>query len=159
MISVNSVLTVGTEKKGRSMVNEKKVRIMTQIALDEMKYHKKEISEGGYYKSDYVRSHIISSICNVTFSYLLVLFLFALYYADYIFVNIARLEFEKLGFLVFGIYIVIAVLTFFLSHRYFTEQYVKNQAVLGAYCEKLEQLETFYQESKEETEHDTATGV
>lgn len=141
------------------MVNEKKVRIMTQIALDEMKYHKKEISEGGYYKSDYVRSHIISTICNVTFSYLLILFLFALYYADYIFVNIARLKFVKLALLVCGIYIAIAVLTFFWSRRYFTGQYAKNQVVLGAYSEKLEQLEKFYQESKEETEHDTATGA
>lgn len=141
------------------MVNEKKVRIMTQIALDETKYHKKEISEGGYYKSDYVRSHVISVLCSVTFSYLLILFLVVLYHADYIFVNIARLAYEKIGFAVFGTYVGLMVLIWFVAQRYFTHQYVANKAILRAYCEKLKELDVFYQESKEEAEHDTVTGA
>ena len=80
------------------MVNEEKVRIMAQIALDETKYHKKEIREGEYDKSDYVRSHVISAIWNVTISYIFILCLIALYYADYIFLNVARLAYERLYF-------------------------------------------------------------
>ena len=41
------------------MVNEEKVHIMTQIALDETKKCKDQLHEGGYYKSDYIRSHTI----------------------------------------------------------------------------------------------------
>lgn len=141
------------------MVNEKKVRIMTQIALDEMKYYKKEISEGGYYKSDYVRSHVISTLCSVTFSYLLVLFLVAFYHADYIFVNVARLDYQKIGIVVFGIYVSLMILVFFLSYRYFSYKYATNKIILREYCQKLKELDDFYQESKEETEHDTAAGV
>lgn len=141
------------------MVNEKKVRIMTQIALDEMKYYKQEINEGGYYKSDYVRSHIISVICNLTVSYLLLLFLIALYQADYIFVNVARLEYEKIGFVIFGIYIGIVVVGLFFSYFHFTQKYAQNKRILREYCAKLQELEDFYLQSKEETEHDTATGV
>lgn len=141
------------------MVNEKKVRIMTQIALDEMKYHKKEISEGGYYKSDYVRSHIISSVWNVTVSYFLLLFLIVLYHADYIFVNVARLEYEKYGFMAFGIYIGLMVLVILFSYFHFTQKYVANKAILREYREKLKELDNFYLQSREEAEHDTATGV
>ena len=53
------------------MVNEEKLRIMTQIALDETKRHKTEIKEGGYYKLDYIRAHIISVVWNLTLAYVL----------------------------------------------------------------------------------------
>ena len=46
------------------MVNEEKIRIMTQIALDEEKKYKTEIEESGYYKSDYIRAHVISAVCR-----------------------------------------------------------------------------------------------
>ena len=141
------------------MVNEKKVRIMTQIALDEMTYHKKEISEGGYYKSDYVRSHVISALCSVTFSYLLCLFLVVLYYADYIFENIARLAYGKIGAVIFGGYGAIFVIVLFISYHYYTRRYAVNKVIVRGYCEKLKALEEFYQESKEETEYDTTTGA
>lgn len=141
------------------MVNEEKVRIMTQIALDETKNYKEEIKEGGYYKSDYVRSHIISVIWNLTVSYLLILFLIALYHADYIFVNVVRIEYEKLGFAIFGIYVVLIILSIFFSYFYFTKKYAKNTLALRDYYGKLKKLDDFYTQSKEETGDDTATGV
>ena len=51
------------------MVNEEKIRIMTQIALDEEKRYKTEIEESGYYKSDYIRAHVISVVWSLTVSY------------------------------------------------------------------------------------------
>lgn len=141
------------------MVNEKKVRIMTQIALDETKYRKKEINEGGYFKSDYVRSHIISVLWNLTISYILILFLVALYHADYIFINVARLEYVKAGFIILGIYIGILVIGILFSYFHFRDKFAKNRRRLREYQEKLKELEEFYLQSREEAEHDTATGA
>ena len=84
------------------MVNEEKVHIMTQIALDETKKCKDQLHEGGYYKSDYIRSHTISAVWNITVSYLLVLFLIALYFSDYLFVNVVRLNYLQLGIMIGG---------------------------------------------------------
>lgn len=141
------------------MVNEKKVRIMTQIALDETKYYKEEIREGGYYKSDYIRSHIVSVLWNVTVSYLFVLFLIALYHADYIFVNVVRLNYEMIGFAVFGIYIGIFVPTIFFSYFHYRKKYAKNKIALWEYYSKLKELDDFYLQSKEEAEDDTVAGA
>ena len=146
--------------KGESgMVSEKKVHLMTQIALDETKRCKRAIMEGGYYKSDYVRSRTISAIWNVTVSYLLVLFLFALYHADYIFVNVVRLDYEMIGFAVFGIYIGLFVPTVFFSYFYYRKKYARNSIALREYYKKLKELDEFYSQSREEAEDDTVTGA
>lgn len=141
------------------MVNEEKVRIMTQIALDETKNYKKEINEGEYYKSDYVRSHIVSVLWNITVSYALIVCLIALYYADYIFINVARMDYERIGFILLGIYTVLVILSILLSYLFFSKKYVINRKKLEEYFKKLEQLDEFYTQSKEGAENDTTTGA
>ena len=133
------------------MVSEKKVRLMAQIALDETKRYKREISEGGYYKSDYVRSRTVSAVWNVTVSYLLVLFLFAMYHADYIY--------EMIGFAVFGIFIGIFVPTIFFSFFHYRKKYARNSIALREYYKKLKALDEFYSRSREEAEDDTVAGA
>ncbi len=141
------------------MVNEEKVRIMAQIALDETKYHKKEIRGGEYDKSDYVRSHVISAIWNVTISYIFILCLIALYYADYIFLNVARLAYERLGFILLGIYTIFIILTILMSYLFYSKKYIRNRKILEEYYEKLEQLDRFYEQGREDADNDTITGI
>lgn len=143
------------------MVNEEKIRIMTQIALDEEKRYKTEIEESGYYKSDYIRAHVISVVWSLTVSYVLILFLIALYNADYIFVNVARLEYGKLGFAVFGIYVGILILGIFFSYFHFKKKYAENLLALKGYYANLKKLDEFYMQhqNKEETGDDTIIGV
>ncbi len=143
------------------MVNEEKLRIMTQIALDETKRHKTEIKEGGYYKLDYIRAHIISVVWNLTLAYVLILFLIALYNADYIFVNVASLEYDRLGFIVLGIYVGILVLGILFSYFHFKKEYAKNLFILKGYYTNLKKLDEFYtqNQNKEETGDDTIIGV
>lgn len=141
------------------MVKEEKVRIMSQIALDETKYHKKVIHEGEYHKSDYVRSHVVSAVWNVTISYLSLLCLIALYYADYIFLNVARLNYEKIGVVLLGVYSVFVILCILLSYLYFSKKYIEDRKILEEYFQKLEQLDDFYNKNNEEAEDDTVTGV
>ena len=131
------------------MVSEKKVRLMAQIALDETKRYKREISEGGYYKSDYVRSPTVSAVWNVTVRY----------HADYIFVNVVHLNYEMIGFAVFGIYIGIFVPTIFFSFFHYRKKYARNSIALREYYKKLKALDEFYSRSREEAEDDTVAGA
>lgn len=143
------------------MVNEEKLRIMTQIALDETKRYKTEIEESGYYKSDYIRAHTIAVVWNLTLAYVLILFLIALYNADYIFVNVASLEYDRLGFAVLGVYVGILILGIFFSYFHFKKKYVKNLLVLKGYYSNLKKLDEFYtrNQNKEETGDDTIISV
>ena len=132
---------------------------MTQISLDETKYDKEQISESGYYKSDYVRTQMTSAVWNITVSYLLILFLIALYYADYIFINVVRLNYELIGVAVLGIYIALLVPTVFFSYIHARKKYVRNRIALREYYGKLKELDDYYTQSKEEAEDDTIIGA
>ena len=69
------------------MVNEKKVRLMTQLALDEKRFYKDELDESGYFRSDYIRSNTLKVLLGYSISYLLIMGLVAMYYVDYLFTN------------------------------------------------------------------------
>ena len=59
------------------MVNEKKVRLMTQLALDEKRLYKDELDESGYFRSDYIRSNTLKVLLGYSISYLLIMGLVA----------------------------------------------------------------------------------
>ena len=55
------------------MVNEKKVRLMTQLALDEKRFYKDELDDSGYFRSDYIRSNTLKVLLGYSISYLLIM--------------------------------------------------------------------------------------
>ena len=141
------------------MVNEEKVHIMTQIALDETKKCKDQLHEGGYYKSDYIRSHTISAVRNITVSYLLVLFLIALYFSDYLFVNVVRLNYLQLGIMIGGGYFILLTGTVFFSYFYYLKQYTVSQDLVRSYLEHIEVLGAFYQQNENGEENGDDTSI
>lgn len=141
------------------MVNEEKIKLMTGIALDESKRYKEEIAEGGYFKGDYIRSHVTSSIWNITIAYFLVLILVLLYRADYILINITKLSYKMWIGMGIGIYFFICLVTGLISTYYFSLKYKYNITILKEYSKNLEQLKGFYLQAGEETGDDTATGI
>lgn len=74
------------------MVNEKKVRLMTQLALDEKRFYKDELDESGYFRSDYIRSNTLKVLLGYSISYLLIMGLVAMYYVDYLFTNVVQMD-------------------------------------------------------------------
>lgn len=131
------------------MVNEEKVRIMTQIALDETKNCKEEIGESGYYRSDYVRIHTLKVMWTYTISYFLVLILIGLYRLEYLFVNIVRLDYRSLGAVVLGFYVGMMMVCIVLSTLHYSAKYKKNRKKLKTYFSKLRLLEDYYARSRE----------
>lgn len=130
------------------MVNEEKVRIMTQLALDETKRCKEAIEEGGYYRTDYIRVHTMKVLLGVSLSCLLVLGLVALYHMEYLFVNIVKLDYHRLGIAVLVIYIGLMVVCMLGSVVYYSAKYTRSLKQRKAYLSRLKELERFYADSK-----------
>lgn len=131
------------------MVNEKKVYIMTQLALDETKRCKTEIEESGYYRSDYIRSHSMRVLWGVSMSYLLGIGLIALYHIEYLFVNVVKLDYRSLGFIALGIYVGVIIVCLTGSVMYYSAKYKKSRKKLKIYMSRLKQLEDLYAEEQE----------
>lgn len=144
---------------GKAVVNEEKTRIMTKIARYEMNLGEKVINEGGYYKSDYVRSHTLSVICNFSIAYCFILVLIALYNIDYIFLNFVTINYLNLFFKIFTPYIFVIIVCAVVSNIYYTDKYHRDRELIKEYYTELKRLEKYYADSGKETVDDTITGV
>lgn len=131
------------------MVNEKKVRLMTQLALDETKYCRAEIAEAGYYRSDYIRSHTLRVIWGSTLSYLLIIALIALYHMEYLLLNLVKLDYRSLVLIAVGIYVGCITVSVVIAVIYYSNRYKKNRRKLKAYLADIKKLEEFYAEDQE----------
>ena len=131
------------------MVNEKKVRLMTQLALDEKRFYKDELDESGYFRSDYIRSNTLKVLLGYSISYLLIMGLVAMYYVDYLFTNVVQMDMQSMVWLAGCIYVgLLLIITLFCVLFYMTK-YTNNRKRLRKYMMEIDQLQKFYRDSKD----------
>ena len=89
------------------MLNFKKIRLMTKLAVYEKKDGKEDIHLSKYYKTDYVRFQTLKSIITATIGYALILALIAFYRLEYLIKNADCSGLLKLiGTYVLGFYLM-----------------------------------------------------
>lgn len=134
------------------MVNEKKVRLMTQLALDEKRFYKDELDESGYFRSDYIRSNTLKVLLGYSISYLLIMGLVAMYYVDYLFTNVVQMDMQSMVWLSGCIYVgLLLIITLFCVLFYMTK-YTNNRKRLRKYMMEIDKLQKFYRDSKDNKE-------
>ena len=134
------------------MVNEKKVRLMTQLALDEKRFYKDELDESGYFRSDYIRSNTLKVLLGYSISYLLIMGLVAMYYVDYLFTNVVQMDMQSMVWLAGCIYVgLLLIITLFCVLFYMTK-YTNNRKRLRNYMMEIDKLQKFYRDSKDNKE-------
>ena len=134
------------------MVNEKKVRLMTQLALDEKRFYKDELDESGYFRSDYIRSNTLKVLLGYSMSYLLIMGLVAMYYVDYLFTNVVQMDMQSMVWLAGCIYVgLLLIITLFCVLFYMTK-YTNNRKRLRKYMMEIDKLQKFYRDSKDNKE-------
>lgn len=134
------------------MVNEKKVRLMTQLALDEKRFYKDELDESGYFRFDYIRSNTLKVLLGYSISYLLIMGLVAMYYVDYLFTNVVQMDMQSMVWLAGCIYVgLLLIITLFCVLFYMTK-YTNNRKRLRKYMMEIDKLQKFYRDSKDNKE-------
>lgn len=135
------------------MLDEKKIRIMTRLALSEEKHGKENFNIGKYYKSDYIRYSLLKTLLSVTVGYGLILVLTALYYAEYLIANAVTLDYQKIGLYALGIYLLLLLLYLGLTFFTASAKYSRASRFEKKYGRVLGMLGKFYDEdTKEEQE-------
>lgn len=133
--------------------------MMTAVARDEIELGTKRLDEGTYYKSDYIRSHVLSAIGSFTVGYLLVAVLVALYHLDYILVNFVSLNYRLIIGLFVGGYALFAFVCFIFAYQRYLLRYQREQLIWKKYYNDLHRLEEYYTAMRKETGNDKAAGA
>ena len=122
------------------MLNNKKIRTMTKLALYEQMDGKEDIRMGKYYKTDYVRLQVLKTVINSTVGYILILILIGMYKAEYIISNLVTFDFVRIGQYILG-FVTGSILGYSLK-------YDKSRKDLSKYYKSLKKLSSFYQDEK-----------
>ena len=134
------------------MVNEEKVRLMTQLALDEKRFYKDELDESGYFRSDYIRSNTLKVLLGYSISYLLIMGLVVMYYVDYLFTNAVQMDMQSMVWLAGSIYVGLLLIITLFCVLFYTTKYTNNRKRLRKYMMEIDKLQKFYRDSKENKE-------
>ncbi|MFV0342357.1 MAG: hypothetical protein ACK5JH_05605 [Anaerocolumna sp.] len=126
------------------MLNNEKIRTMTKLAVYEDAKGKDDLKMAKYYKTDYVRLQVLKTSVNVTIGYVLILFLIAMYKADYLITKIVTLDFVRIGQYILGFYIIIMAIYITSTIIWYNFKYKKTRKNLSKYNKLLKKLINFY---------------
>lgn len=128
------------------MLNHRKVRLMTRLAMYEKKEGKEDIRLSKYYRTDFVRLNVLKSIVAMTAGYLFVLLILVLYNAEYLIGEAVRLDYKTLIARYVSIYLVLLSIYFALPTIGYMLKYRFSRRKLAKYFRMLRRLRTMYNE-------------
>jgi hypothetical protein len=138
-------------KQEETMLNNKKIRMMTKLAVYENKEGKEDIHLSKYYKTDYIRYQVLKSILSATVGYALILVLIFLYKSEYIIKNAVSLDYKTIGVYLLGIYIVIVTAYGLGSIVGYSMKYDASRKKLSRYFKMLKRLHKIYNDETPES--------
>ncbi len=130
------------------MLNTKKVRLMTRLAIYEKKEGREDIRLSKYYRTDYVRLHVLQTVVAVTIGYLLVLLMLGMYHSEYLIREAVNLDYKSMGLKILGGYIAVLTVYICASLIGYTIHYNHSRRKLSKYFKMLKKLSRMYQEEE-----------
>jgi hypothetical protein len=133
------------------MLNNRKIRLMTKLAVYENKEGREDIHLSKYYKTDYVRYQVIKSIISATIGYLLILALVLIYKSEYIIRYAVTMNYKTIGIYVLGIYVLVIALYGLGSVVGYSMKYDYSRKKLARYFKLLKRLQKIYNDETPES--------
>lgn len=133
------------------MLNNRKIRIMTKLAVYENKKGKEDIHLSKYYKTDYVRFQVLKSVICTTIGYAVILAMIFLYNTQYIIKNAVKMDYKVIGTYILGIYILLVSIYALGSLIGYSFQYDASRKKLARYFKLLKRLSKVYKEETPES--------
>ena len=130
------------------MVNMRKVRLMTKLAIYEKTEGKEDIRLGKYFRRDYVRLKILHNIVAATIGYLLVLAMVVAYQMEYLIKEAVNLDYVGIGKAILGGYIIVVTVYVMASMVCSGLYYDYSRKKLAKYFRMLRLLRSMYQEEE-----------
>lgn len=130
------------------MLNEKKIRLMTELARYEEGKGKEELRIAKYYRSDYIGIALFKNFILASIGYVVVLLLIASYFSEYLLDNVHKMNLILLAVIVIGGYIITLTLYSVVTYTIYFLRYSRAQRGVKAFDQKLAELEHLYEKDE-----------
>ena len=131
-------------KKVADMIDQDKLKTMSQLALYEKKKGKKDLNIYSYEEGDYIRFQGLKTLILVTFAFVAVVGLIMVWNMDYLMNHFVELNYGLLIGLVCGALLLVLVFYMILSYRKSKEEYNSMNPRVRRYQRKLKKMRDFY---------------
>jgi len=135
------------------MLSKKRIKIIIQLALYEKDEGREDLKNVRYYKNDYVRLNILKSIISMTFGYLIILCMIAMYNLEYLITNAVTLPYKSMILTAVGVYILLMMFYVFITVILYALRYDASKKRVKKYFKYLKYLLKQYQ-----SDNDNETG-
>lgn len=122
------------------MLNEKKIALMTKMAIYEQGEGKKSFPMSKYYRSDYLSLRLINVTIVVTVAYLLVVAMVVLVNFESILENLVTMDLLKTGKYLLGSYIAVTLINGLITYFVSRCRFRKYRRGLNEYNGNLKKL-------------------
>lgn len=126
--------------EGNSMLNERKIRLMSELAAMEKKQGKELRDAAGYYRSDYIAKHLMQNGWRLTLAYLFGAGLYAIYQ----FINLpdgtTLEEYIEIGIWMLAVYFFVLCIGLLITYLQSLKDYFRVQKEMQKYQVLLERL-------------------
>ena len=132
------------------MLNNRKVRLMTRLAMYEQNEGKEDVRISKYFRTDYVRLNVLKTVVAITLGYLLILLLLIVYHSEYLIREAVTLDYEGMVSRYVGIYIIILTVYCAIGMIGYMIKYRTSRKKLAKYFRMLRRLRSLYREENGE---------
>lgn len=134
------------------MLDKRKVRLMTKMAIYEKKYGEEDIKISGYYKKDYSSLNTWITLIWVSAGYLLAAALLVLCGADAILEGLTFLKLLVLIAIAAGAYFALLIIYSIGSGKFYRRKHTQAKQRVKKYYRDMSRLEKIYK--KEYRDHE-----
>ena len=126
------------------MVNRDRVRTMTRLAIYEEGQGIQDDKMNGYFKNDYIVSHLVRSFVSGTIAFFLIVIMYCCYYYDTLLIRV--FENRIIGLVTTAVMLYAAFMIFFLAVTFFIYRWRFNATRnrLSRYRRRLDHLKQSY---------------
>lgn len=126
------------------MINEKKVKIMTELAMYEQTEGKKYLPISRYFRSDYIGLALIKNFFIVTLGYGLLLTAAGFYFSEFLLNNIHKMNLILAGTYLVAGYVVFLAFYSLVTYIQYSLKYHFAKKSVKKYYESLTKLSKMY---------------
>lgn len=126
------------------MLDKKKIRLMTKMAIYEKNYGKEDIKISGYYKKDYSSLNTWITLIWISAGYLLAAALIVLCGADAILENLTFVKLLVIIAVAAGVYFALLIIYGVGSGKFFRKKHAQSKQRVKKYYRDMARLEKIY---------------
>lgn len=127
------------------MINEKRVKLMTQMAMYEEKKGHEDFRISAYYQKDYASLNTWITVIWTTIGYAIVAVVSMLVFLDEILKDVSMASLMILAIIIVSAYIVLVIITIIIANRFYRKKHMEARKRVKKFNHDLTRLGKMYE--------------